>query len=257
MLFESVTFIGIDPTAGQKPFTYAALDNDLRIIALGEGRMEDILAFTAGQRRAWVAVCAPQQPNQGFMMRQEIRQNLSPIPQAGRWLDFRLAEYLIRQRNIIIPQTPAMIENCPNWMKMGFMLFSQLQKLGYLMYPDRDGDLVCLEIYPHASYAVLLETLPFQKYTLEGRLQRQLVLYDRKIKLPDPMAFFEEITRFKILKGKLPLDQLYQPGELDALVGAYTAWLAANEPGQVSALGDPGEGQIVLPTSKLKPRYTS
>ncbi len=257
MLFNPTTFIGVDPTAGQRPFAYAALDNDLRPLALGEGRLDDILAFAAGQRQAWIAVCSPRRPNQGVMTRQEVRRSLSPMPATGRWVDFRLADFLLRQHGIMIPQTPARVEDCSNWMQMGFNLYRGLERLGYQPYSTPGADLQSLEIYPYASYSVMLEVLPFQKYSLEGRLQRQLALYERKVKLPDPMLVFEEITRFKLLKGILPLDQLYQAGELDALVAAYTAWLAANHPEQTLVLGDPEEGQIVLPAAELKTRYSA
>jgi hypothetical protein len=256
MLFAPRTFIGIDPTAGQRPFSYAALDNDLRPLAIGDGRLEDILAFAAGQRQAWVAVCAPRQSNQGVMKRQEIRKTLSPMPVAGRWVDFRLADYLLRRHNISIPQTPAVEEHCPNWMRMGFNLHRSLERLGYQPFPHPDAELQILEVYPYACYSVLLEVLPFPKYSLEGRLQRQLVLYERKVRLPDPMLVFEEFTRYKLLKGILPVEQLYQPGELDALVAAYTAWQAVTHPDQIVTLGDPQEGQVVLPVSELKPRYS-
>jgi hypothetical protein len=256
MLFNPATYIGIDPTAGQRPFAYAALDNELRPLALGSGRLDDILAFAAGQRQAWVAVCSPRQPNLGVMTRQDVRSSLSPMPASGRWIDFRLADFLLRQHNLAIPQTPARVEDCSKWMQMGFLLFRGLEKLGYKAYPDSSGDLQSLEVYPYASYAALLDVLPFQKYSIEGRLQRQLALFERKVKLPDPMLVFEEITRYKLLRGILPLDQLYQASELDALVAAYTAWLAANHPEQVSSVGDFQEGQIVLPVATLKPRYT-
>lgn len=257
MLFNPATFIGIDPTAGQRPFSYAALDNELRLLALGAGRLEDILAFAAGQRQAWIAVCSPRQPNQGVMSRQEVRNALSPMPASGRWINFRLADFLLRQHNLAIPQTPGQDEDCPNWMRMGFQLYRGLEKLGYHTYPDSESDLQSLEIYPYASYAVLLDVLPFQKYSLEGRLQRQLALFERKVKLPDPMLVFEEITRYKLLRGILPLDYLYQAGELDALVAAYTAWLAANHPEQVSLVGDLHEGQIVIPAATLKSHYSA
>jgi hypothetical protein len=255
MLFNQATYIGIDPTAGQRPFTYAALDNDLRPLALGEGRMEDVLAFAAGQRQAYMAVCAPRQPNQGVMQRLEVRRGLSPMPAAGRWVDFRLVDYLLRQRNIIIPQTPASVERCPNWMQMGFRLYNGLERLGYQLYPTSQSDLQYLEVYPYACYTVLLEVLPFPKHSLEGRIQRQLVLYDRKLKVPDPMSIFEEITSYKLLKSILPVEPLYQPGELDALVAAFTAWMAANHPDQTVVLGDLQEGQIVLPVAALNPHY--
>jgi predicted RNase H-like nuclease len=217
--------------------------------------MDEVLAFAAGQRQAFVAVSAPQRPNQGLMAQEEMRRQLNPTPRPGRWLDLRLAEYQLRQHNISIPQTYAAEQSCPNWRKMGFSLFRRLEVLGYQPCPMDGKELQALEVYPHACFAVLLGHNPFPKRTLEGRLQRQLVLHEQKLNVPDPMRFFEEITRHKLLKGILPNEDLYSPGELDALVAAYTAWYIANHPEQATLLGDPSEGQIVLPVTELKPRY--
>jgi hypothetical protein len=201
------------------------------------------------------AVCAPRQPNRGLMDLGEVRERLSPPPRPGRWRDDRMVEYLLRQRNISSPQTTASLEACPNWMQMGFTLFRRLEGLGYRTYPAEGATHQSLEVYPHACFTVMLGQAPFPKHTLEGRIQRQLALYERKINLPDPMRFFEEITRHKLLKGVLPDDDLYTPGELDALIAAYAAWLAANRPGEVTLLGEAGEGQMVLPVAELKARY--
>jgi hypothetical protein len=255
MFFVDTTFVGIDPTAGERPFVYAALDHELEMLALGQGSIDDVLAFAAGQSRALVAVCAPRQPNQGMMARAEVRNRLSPPPNPGRWANFRMADYLLRQHNIRIPQTPARLEDCPNWMRMGFILFRRLEELGYRQYPEDGTERLYLEVYPHASYVVLLGGVPFPKHSLEGRLQRQLVVYEQGINVPDPMRIFEEITRHRLLNGILPLDDLYTPGELDALVAAYTAWLAASQPEAVALLGDAEEGQIVLPVAELKSSY--
>jgi hypothetical protein len=249
------TFIGIDPTAGEKPFVYAALDHDLQLLALGHGSIDDVLAFTAGQRQAFVAVSAPRRPNKGIMSDPEIRQNLVPPPSPGRWTNFRLADYALRQHNLSIPQTPSNEAQAPNWMRNGFALFTRLEMLGYHSYPEPGADRQDLEVYPYACYAVLLGVLPFPKYSLEGRLQRQLALYERSVDVPDAMRIFEEITRHRLLRGVLPLDTLYSSGELDALVAAYTSWLAALHSDQVSLLGDPREGQIVLPGVELKSHY--
>jgi predicted RNase H-like nuclease len=170
-------------------------------------------------------------------------------------MNFRVADYLLRQHNIRIPQTPARLEDCPNWMRMGFILFRRLENMGYRLFPESGAERLHLEVYPHASYTVLLEGLPFPKHNLEGRLQRQLVLHEQGVNVPDPMRFFEEITRHRLLNGILPLDDLYTPGELDALVAAYTAWLAASRPEVVTQLGDAEEGQIVLPVAELKTNY--
>jgi predicted RNase H-like nuclease len=127
--------------------------------------------------------------------------------------------------------------------------------MGYQCYPADGMARQGLEVYPHACYTVLLGVTPFPKYTLEGRLQRQLVLYEQKVNVPDPMLFFEEITRHRLLKGILPVDNLYTPSELDALIAAYTAWLAVTHPDQVTLLGDPTEGQLAIPTANMKARY--
>jgi len=255
MFYTNTTFLGIDPTAGQRPFAYAALDHEKQLLALGQGDLDEVLAFTAGQRQAVVAISAPRCPNQGRMQLEEIRQSLSPLPRPGRWMDFRVVEYLLRQHNISIPQTRGNEEDCPNWMQMGFKLFRRLESMGYQAYPAHAAALQSLEVYPHACYTSLLGVTPFPKNTLEGRIQRQLILYELRINVPDAMRIFEEITRHRLLNGILPTENLYTPEELDALVAAYTAWLAATTPDQVSLMGDPDEGQIILPVAELKERY--
>jgi hypothetical protein len=255
MFTSHTTYLGIDPTAGQRPFAYIALDNDLHLLAVGQCSMEDVLAFVAGLRQAYVAVCAPRRPNQGIMENPETRQSLSPQPRPGRWTNFRMLEYQFRQHNISCPQTPSKEEDCPNWMRMGFQLYQRLEQIDYRPYPDKDSPRQYLEVYPHASFTALLGIAPFPKYTLEGRIQRQLVLHEQHLHIPDSMRFFEEITRHRLLQGILPGDNLYSPNELDALVASYTAWMAAVQPENTLMLGDPEEGQAVLPVAALKRRY--
>jgi hypothetical protein len=255
MFFSSSSFVGVDPTAGHKPFVYAALDNDLRLTALGRGSMEQVLAFTAGQREALVAVCAPRRPNQRLMERTEVRDNLNPPPRPGRWMNFRLAEYLLRQHGISCYKTPSDEKACPNWMQMGFRLYRRLEQMGYQPYPSKKPALQWLEVYPHACFCTLLGHVPLPKNTLEGRLQRQLVLYKQKIGIPNPMDFVKGITSQLLLKGSLPQDALYNQGELDALVAAYTSWQAVTHPNQTSTLGDPSEGLLILPVAALKRYY--
>jgi hypothetical protein len=231
------------------------LDHDLRLLALGHGSIDEVLAFTAGQRQASVAVCAPRRPNQGCMAQAELRAALTPQPHPGRWEDFRVADYLLRRYNFSMPQTPGDENRAPNWMRSGFALFRRLDGLGYKSYPGEEAELHSLEVYPYASYAVLIGARPLPKYSLEGRLQRQLVLYENKLEVPDPMEFFEEVTRHRLMKGILPLDSLYTPGELDALVAAYTAWQSVVHPDRITAVGEPMEGQVILPASELKAHY--
>jgi hypothetical protein len=255
MMFASrKTFVGIDPTAGQRPIAYAALDEDLRLLALGKGDMNEVLAFVNGLSQAVVAISAPQRPNQGVMDRPEVREHLSPQPRPGRWRGFRLAEYQLRQHHISSPRTPSSDKDCPVWVQMGFALYRRLEGLGFKAYPA-EAELQYIEVYPYASFCVLLERAPFPKTSLEGRIQRQLILYEEGLRIPDPLHIFDEITRHNLLQGRLPLDQLYSTAELDALVGAYSARLAASNPEGITILGDPQEGQLVLPVAELKRTY--
>jgi hypothetical protein len=81
------------------------------------------------------------------------------------------------------------------------------------------------------------------------------VLHEQGLRIRDPMEFFEEITRFKLLKGNLPTEPIYPAEVLDVLMAAYMAWLVANHPEKLSCVGDRSEGQIVLPATLLKSRY--
>jgi hypothetical protein len=77
---------------------------------------------------------------------------------------------------------------------------------------------------------------------LEGRLQRSAILYEQGLQIIDPVDMFEEITRYKLIQGILPLEELPSARELDALVAAYLAWMSANRPGQIVP-----KGEFVLP----------
>ena len=77
---------------------------------------------------------------------------------------------------------------------------------------------------------------------LEGRLQRCAILYEQGLQITDPVDMFEEITRYKLIQGILPLDKLPSARELDALVAAYLAWMSANRPAQIVP-----RGEFVLP----------
>jgi hypothetical protein len=81
--------------------------------------------------------------------------------------------------------------------------------------------------------------------TLEGRLQRTAILYEQGLQLTDPVDLFEEITRYKLVQGILPLEKLPSVSELDALAAAYLAWMSVNRPGQLVP-----KGEFVLPAGE-------
>ena len=253
MLFTDSTYIGIDLTSGRKSFTYAALDRDLNLIALADGEMEDVTAFLAGQSTATVAVNAPSGVNRGLVRERTKKKMLTPYQ--IRRVELRLAEFELRERGINVTRTAASMGLCPEWIQVGFELYRKLEKIGFKKYPDKDSVFQILETNPHACYSVLAGQVALAKPSLEGRLQRQLILYERGIRIKDPMDFFEEITRYKLIKGVWPTELLYSPEQLDALVAAYTAWLAVNKKDHILMIGDAKEGRIVLPEKELKEKY--
>jgi len=280
MLSSHTSFIGIDPTAARKPFTFAALDAECRLLSLDGCELDEVLAFVGGQEAATVAVNAPSTPNIGLVKKKLEAQSLAPgygspksgyhngspksgyhygSPKSGyhypRSVDMRLAEYELRQRGIVLSSTPGRAESCPEWMKLGFMLYRKLAGMGFQPYPAENATHQWLETHPHAAFCALLGQLPLSKPTLEGRLQRQLALYEMGVGIKDPMYFFEEITRHRLVKGILPLEAIYTPEQLDALVAAYTAYVAANKPDEILFIGAKEEGRIALPVGELKERY--
>lgn len=254
-LFRQRTYVGVDPTAGKKPFVYAAISHDLSLLNLSTGDMDYTLAFLAGQQNCCVAVCSPSKPNQGLMTQDDVRQRLIPPPKPGRWQNYRVAEYILRRHHIPIPPTCRREQDCPRWMQKGFIFYRRLVQLGFVPYSVNNSPLQFLEVYPHAAYTILLGQNPLPKHTLEGRIQRQLLLHELDINVPDPMRLFEEITRYKLLRGNFPLDNVFSPVELDAIIAAYCAWLAVNKPASTSLIGDSREGQILIPAVELKSHY--
>jgi hypothetical protein len=253
MLFTDSIFAGVDPTSGHKSFTYAALDKGLNLLALADGEMDEVTAFFAGQKSATVAVNAPAGVNRGLVRERMKKEMLTPHQIRGA--EMRLAEYELRERGITVSGTPASIAVCPAWIQIGLELYRRLEKMGFRKYPDRDSAYQILETHPHACFCVMSGSAPMPKPSLEGRLQRHLLLYDRNLRIKDPMDFFEEITRYKLTRGVWPMDLLYSPEQLDALVAAYTAWCVANKPELVTAVGDENEGVVILPAAALKNKY--
>jgi predicted nuclease with RNAse H fold len=251
---NDTVYIGIDPTSGNKDFGYAILDGRLNLVALAAAEMEEMVALLAEQSSAYVAVNAPMRVNQGLVKRRLSGEHTGPRG-AIRGADIRLVEYELRERGIAVAGTPAREEFCPAWMQLGFAIYQRLSAMGFKPYGTDGAACQVLETHPFACFCVLAESIPFPKPTLEGRLQRQLILNNKGLRINDAMDFFVEITRFKLMKGILPQGVLYLPEQLDVLVAAFTAWLSANRPNEVSRAGDKDEGQMLLPARELKDKY--
>ncbi len=253
MLLTDSVYVGVDTTSGRKAFTYAALDRDLNLVALADADMEDVIAFLGGHQTANVAINSPSHVNVGLVRKNLEKQSLNLHQVRGA--DIRVAEYELHARGIAVSGTGSREALCPAWVQLGFALYGKLAKLGFKPCPTDGASHQWLETHPYACFCVLLGRIPFPKPTLEGRLQRELVLFERGIRIRDPMDFFEEITRHKLLNGVLPMELVHVPEQLDALVAAYTAWLAVEKPAELIRIGEKREGFVTLPAKALKEKY--
>lgn len=253
MLLAGSIFVGVDPTAARKAFTYAALDRDLNLLELTEGESEEVLDFLAAQKAAFVAVNSPSQLNTGFLRRSQGGEGSTSHHMRG--VEMRVAEHELRERGIPVSGTPAREALCSPWVRVGLRLYRVLAERGFEPYPADDCRFQWLETHPHAAFCALLGRSPLSKAAVEGRLQRQLILHERGLRIHDPMNYFEEITRHRLLNGVLPTDIVYLPEQLDALVAAYTAWVAIEKQGEFTRLGNDEEGYISLPAAPLKDKY--
>lgn len=116
-------------------------------------------------------------------------------------------------------------------------LKKKLKLAGFSPASQNPGDRKWIESNAQEFYRAIRAGL-FPRRTLEGRIQRALILHEQGVKIHDPMDFFEEITRHKLLKGILPDENMYSVKQLDALAVAYVAWMAVQRPHKVEIRGD-------------------
>lgn len=101
----------------------------------------------------------------------------------------------------------------------------KITETGLKPHSTKDGERLWAESNADECYRAFQPGL-YSRRTLEGRLQRALILYEEGLQMSDPMDFFEEITRHKLVQGILPTENIYSTRELDALVMAYLSWMA-------------------------------
>ncbi len=257
MFFTEAVYIGVNPSSRGRPIQYIALDPDLRLVARDQGDLEEVLAFIGGQEAAIVAVDSPQAGSQGVLQRPEVRERFD-LPRDGEtWRNWRVAEFELRRRNIRLVNTATLDQIANKWLQHGFKLYERLHNMGFSFFRvgGRPNRQLMMEVQPHAGFTALLKRQPFPKETLEGRLQRQLVLFLEGLEIPNPMRSLEEITRHHLLRGELPLRELYANEQLDALLSAYTSYLVGTSTDRVSQVGHKDEGYLTLPVAELEDHY--
>lgn len=238
-------YIGFDPSNHPQPFCWAVVDARPRLVELSEGSLEDALARAADLEAARVAVNSPTGLALGLVNHSGPRRGRKPTKASSRAQNLRVAEDQLQQCGIKVARTPSVLEDCPRWMQGGFSLHRGLEKLGYNSPPGETRRKAEANVEA-MLHAVLKQTL-FTARSLEGRIQRQIILFDLVGGMHDPMEFFEEVTRRRLMTGSLPTGCLYSIPQLHAIGAAYTAWLDAQKPGQLVRLGHPDEGLVTLP----------
>jgi predicted nuclease with RNAse H fold len=242
-----LTYVGIDIANGPRAYTLAVLDSDLKLLAMTRGEETETLGYCAGQTCAVAAINAPSHLNCGSMNDLEFRAQLLPPPPARKEKNMRRSDYELRLSGISITPTPATLAGSPIWMRRGLQMYRSLENLGYTRYSAEISSRQFLECQAEAAFYRFLGQPPFEGNTLEGRLQRQLALFERNLPVSNPMNFFEEVTRYKLLHSILPVEKIHSSRELNALCAAYTAWLVFHKPDQVERIGEASEGEIFLP----------
>jgi hypothetical protein len=129
-------------------------------------------------------------------------------------------------------------------------LVKRLGKLGYKPHSVQAGPRQWLETDTNFCYRNLIDKKPLPRRTLEGRIQRGLILHENGLRVRDPMEFFEEITRHRMMMGEFPNELVYTATELDAMVAAYVAWMTVNEPEELEMVGDEKRRIIHIPKEK-------
>ncbi len=243
-------FVGIELSGSRKGFTCAILNSALKIEFLGALTPLEWQTVIENARLVVAAVNSPLSMNLGYMADNDYRARLKVTSKSTRSRDQRVCEYLLGEKGIICPKSPKDVGRFSLSLQRSLKLASELGMLGFQFWPSSGAQRQMLETQADATYFAMLGIKPFPLNSLEGRIQRQLALQARGIPVPDAMEFFEEVTRHRLLSGKLPEEKILQTVKLNALAAAYTAWMAMNRPGECTLMGEPDEGMIILPAFK-------
>ncbi|MFQ5911707.1 MAG: DUF429 domain-containing protein [Nitrospinota bacterium] len=220
-------YVGIDP-AGKpnRPTGMAVLAGGLRVLALERVHTdEEIESFVAswGQAVVSVALDGPIGLPRGLnpcCFEGESPPSPCPCTQPNG-LKGREAERAMSRKGIgIFYLTKNAFAR--SWIRRSLDLYGRLTAAGYQV----------LEVFPYGAKKVLWRDALPRKQSLWGRERIRTLLEKEGVRFPD---------------ARLPSDH-----ELDALVGAYVAWLHAR--GETEAFGDSVEGAILLPASDGRSR---
>ena len=241
-------YLGVHIEGTKRPFTLGLLDESLQIEVVRHAQMEELLSYAAGDDILAIGINAPSDVNHGLMKDETVRGHFTPPVPEGRFENMRIAEYEVARRGVRIQRTPDKAGKCPLWMRIGFEVYERIGELSYQAYPAEDAQRHWLEVPADAGFFSLVGGTLLSGKTLQGRIQRQLILWAQGVLIPDPMETFEEITRHRLLHGNFPFRSIFPIESLNALLAALTARLSQQKPEKLISLGDSDEGIIHLPT---------
>ncbi|HLO29511.1 MAG TPA: hypothetical protein VK249_10270 [Anaerolineales bacterium] len=198
---DQTVFAGVELSAGSKPVTFAALDNDLNIVRLEKWNILEVLSCLSDYEEISLAINMP-----------------THAPEV--YLDFK----------------------------------KKLAQAGFKPYARKSHPRQWWQTNAQDCFLALIGQNLLPRHSLEGRLQRALILYEQGVQIEDPMEIFEEITRYKLLQGLLPFEKIYSSRQLDTLAAAYVAWLVPNQTELTLAIGEHILEKIIRPGSASKQR---
>ena len=238
---ESI-FIGVEINSRPPYYTLIGIDANQTCQLDFSGNWEELMPQLAEFNKVIMAVNTPISPNNGFLTHSQRKKH-----KPGKWPDVRRIEYELEEYGAPIYHTPKKKSNLLAAQQYGFDLIENLQTTGFRQFGGEEQDKVYFEAPAETAFWSIDRKTIFEGDSFIGRIQRQLLLLELGFQMPDPMDFFEEVTRFKLKTGKAPLDMILDMPRLNAWICAYTAWQQKQNPSRTAKLGYPQEGFIYLP----------
>jgi predicted nuclease with RNAse H fold len=260
---------------------------------VGSGRPADAVYFDSDQRRLWheqysanddvdfvkrvvagvlarnpdvLAIDAPCKHNVGRLEIADVRKAHGLDVKSKVYVEYRVAEMLLRRLNIGLYNTPRDTTTLQPWMIRGFALYRELVDQGYQLW-DTPGQSIgrpaartLIEVHPHACFVTSFGWVPQPKDTLAGQLERcaWLAVQMRELDVqddPDHLIPSDDDRRELARRiAEASWDSIATTGldlpafshdRLDALAGLLTA-ICFGE-GHATAVGDQEDGVLILP----------
>ncbi len=241
MLFEEEVFIGVVINSNGRRFFWVALNKHKEILTFQKTSLEKLLVFIKSFPHVTIGLETPairSRHGKSVISGLEFYSQpaRSPLP---AWQE------IMENRNIHPPVISSRVK--PDFQAPGIAEFYRQA----FMFEHVN----IIHVNAYCSLCCLLGQNPLPRSSLEGKIQRQLVLAEQGINLPDPMIYFEELTRFKLLHGVLPQKIILPLQEMNGLLCALTVWNTINQSESTLQIGNPPDSSITLPVPELQEKY--